>query len=103
MKSALKFVAIYVVLSVLLGGLALLQSFFDRPTSWVGWLAFFALVIPVTIAGEFVGEVVFGNPVSQAVERHTKGQRFSWLRILVGLVVMLILLAAVVGLGQLLR
>lgn len=101
MKPALRFVAAYVLLSAVLGGLALLQSFPTRPTSWVGWLLLFALVIPVTIAAELVGELVFRNPVSQTVERRTKGKSFSWLRILVGLVVMLGVFAAVLGLGSL--
>jgi len=102
MKSALKFAATYVALSAVLGGLALLQSFPARPASWGGWLLLFALVIPVTIATEYLGEGIFRNPVSQAVERHTKDKRFSLLRILVGLVLMLIVFAAVFGLGQLL-
>lgn len=55
MKPALRFAAVYVVLSAVLGGLALLQSFPARPTSWVGWLLLFALVLPVTVAAEFVG------------------------------------------------
>jgi hypothetical protein len=101
MKPALRFVAAYVLLSAVLGGLALLQSFPARPTSWVGWLLLFALVVPVTIAAEFVGEVIFRNPVSQAVERCTKEKSFSWLRILVGLVVMLVVFAALFGLSRL--
>ncbi|UCU98042.1 hypothetical protein [Acidovorax radicis] len=102
MKPAPKFVAAYVLLSAVLGGLALLQSFPARPTSWVGWLLLFALAVPVTIAAEFVGELIFRNPVSQAVERRTKEKSFSWLRILAGLVLMLVVFAAVFCLGQLL-
>lgn len=101
MKPALRFVAAYVLLSAVLGGLALLQSFPARPTSRVGWLMLFALVVPVAIAAEFVGELIFRNPVSQAVERRTKDKCFSWLRILVGLVLMLLVFAAVFGVGQL--
>lgn len=100
MKPALRFAAAYVVLSAVLGGLALLQSFPARPTSLVGWLLLFALVIPVTVAAEFVGAIVFRNPVSQAVERRTKDKGFSWLRILAGLVVMLLVFAVVIALGQ---
>ena len=103
MKPALRFVVAYVLLSSVLGGLALLQSFPTRPTSWGGWLLLFALVVPVTIAAEFVGELIFRNPVSQAVERCTKGKGFSWLRILVGLVLMLFVLAAAFGISQLFK
>ncbi len=101
MKPALRFAATCVLLSAVLGGLALLQSFPARPSSWVGWLLLFALVVPVTIAAEFVGELVFRNPVSQAVESRTKDQSFSWLRILAGLVVMLVVFAAVFAFGRL--
>ena len=101
MKSVLRFAAAYVLLSAVLGGLALLQSFPAHPASWVGWLLLFALVVPVTIAAEFVGELIFRNPVSQAVEQHTKDKRFSWLRIFVGLAVMLLVFAVVFFVGQL--
>jgi hypothetical protein len=67
----------------------------------VGWLLLFALVVPITIGAEFVGELIFRNPVSQAVERHTKDKSFSWLRILVGLLLMLPALAIVFVLGRL--
>ena len=95
MKHALRFAVAYIALSAALGGLALLQSFPARPTSWTGWLLLFALVIPVTVAAEFVGALVFRNPVSQSIERRTKDKSFSWLRILAGLVVMLLVFAVV--------
>ncbi|MEO6279932.1 hypothetical protein [Roseateles sp.] len=101
MKSALKFVLAYVLLSCLLGGLSLIQSFPALPTSWLGWLLMFVLVIPITLAGEFLGEVLFRNPVSQFVERRTKHRQFSWLRVLVALAGMLVALGAVLGLGHL--
>ncbi len=102
MKSALRFAAVYLLISAALGCLALLQNFPERPTSWIGWLLLFALVVPVTIAFEFVGEFIYRNPVSQVVERQTKDRRFSWLRILVGLVLVLVIFAVLFGLGSLL-
>lgn len=101
MKPALRFFAAYVLVSAVLGGLALLQSFPARPTSWVGWLLLFTLVVPVTIAAEFVGELLLRNPFTRAVDRRTKDKSFSWLRVLVGLVIMLVVVAAVFGLGRL--
>lgn len=100
MKPALRYVAAYLVLSAVLAGLALIQSFPDRPSSWVGWLLLLALVAPVTIAAEFLGEVIFRNPVSQAVERRTREKSFSWLRILAGLIVMLAVFASGLGLNR---
>jgi hypothetical protein len=77
MKPALRFAAYYVLLSAVLGGLALLQSYPAMPTSWLGWSLLFALVIPATVTAEFVGELIFRNPFSRAVERRTKDEAFS--------------------------
>jgi hypothetical protein len=84
-----------------LGGVAVLQSFPARPLSWLGWLQLFALVVPVTIAAEFVGELIFRNPVGQVVELRTKDKSLSWLRILVGLAVMLFVFSVVFVVGRL--
>ena len=102
MKRALRFSAVYVFLSAVLCCLALLQSFPARPTSWGSSLLLFALVVPVTIVGEAMGEILFRNPLTRAVERRTKDKSFSWLRILASLALMLALLAAVFGLSRLL-
>jgi hypothetical protein len=101
MKSAVKFVLACMLLSCLLGGLTLIQSFPVRPTSWLGWLLLFMLAIPITLAGEFLGDVIFRNPASQAAGRRTRHLQFSWLRVLVALVVTLVALGAVLGLGHL--
>ena len=98
MKTVFKFLVAYVALSALLMGLKLLLYFPSRPISWSDWLHSFVLIVPLVMALEFLGERMFSNPVSQAVERHTKNQRFSWVRILVNLVVMLMVCAAVLGL-----
>lgn len=86
MKSILKFVAIYVLFSAVLGGLALLQLFPIRPRSWDAWLLFFTLIVPFTIIFEFVGELLCRNTICQAVEYRTSNKRFSWLRIFTWLV-----------------
>ena len=99
MNRLLRFAAAYVVLSLVLGGLALVQAFPSRPTSWLGWLALFALVVPVTLAGEFVGELLFRNRLSQAVEQRTQQRTFSWLRIGYVLILFLPLFAGIIGLS----
>lgn len=101
MKPALRFLAAYVLLSALMGGLALLEVSPARPTSWIGWLLLFALIVPVAIAAEFVGELVLGNPITREVERRAKGKSFSWLRVLAALVIMLAVFAAAFGLMRL--
>ena len=101
MKPALKFITVYISLSAVLGGLAWLQSFPTRPTSWLSWVLLFALIVPITFAAEFVGELIFSNPFNQAVERHTKNKNFSWLRIFAGVMLMLFVFAALFGLSRL--
>jgi uncharacterized membrane protein len=100
MRPALRFVAGYVLLSALLGGVALLLSFPARPTSWPGWLLLLALAVPVAIAAEFLGDFIFRNPVVRAVERRTKDQSFSWLRILVAVPLMFLVFAVVFVIGK---
>jgi hypothetical protein len=97
MKSILHFVAAYVVLSVALGLLAVVSSFPLRPSSWVGWAALFALAIPVTLAGGFVGALLHCNRVARAVAQRTEGSRFSWLRLGYLLLAGLLIAAAVFG------
>jgi hypothetical protein len=97
MKNTFRFVLIYVAISAMLGALILLQSFPARPTTWVGWCLLLVLVLPVSLIGEFVGESLFRNPMNQAVERHTRGKSFSWLRIAAGVVLTLIVCAGVVA------
>jgi hypothetical protein len=97
MKSLLRFVIAYVLLSGVLGLLALVSSFPARPSSWVGWAVLFALVIPVNLAGELVGEVLHRNRVARAVARRTEGSGFSWLRLAYLLLAGLVIAAALLG------
>ena len=99
MKTAIRVIAIYALLSVILGVAALVQLFPFRPSSWAGWVLLFALVIPATLAGERVGELLFRNRVSAAIERRTRGCGLSWLRIGYVLVLALIVCAAIIGIS----
>jgi len=103
MKTMLRVVVAYVVISVVLGALALFLSFPARPTTGIGWLLLFALALPLTLIGELVGDALFRNPLSQAVEKRTQRRSFSWLRIATGLVVMLTACVAVVGVSQVVK
>ena len=99
MKSVLRFVAIYFLLSAVLGAVALVSSFPAWPSSWLGWLGLFALVVPLTLAGELVGESLHRNQIARAVERRTQSKRFSWLRLGYLLAVGLVVVAAVVSIN----
>jgi hypothetical protein len=100
MKTMLRFLVWYVALSAILCGMVLLSSFPQRPSSWHGWLALFVLIIPITLVGEGVGELLRRNRVTRAVERRTQGSGFSWLRLGYFLVVGLLLAAGVFVINQ---
>ncbi len=53
--AVLRFLRLYLVLSLILGGLLLLQIFPVLPSSPFGWVLLFALGVPVTFIGEAVG------------------------------------------------
>lgn len=103
MKTLLRWLATYVLLSAALGGIALLTSFPARPGSWLGWLLLFALIVPLTLVGEGIGELLHRNRIAAAVEQRSRGRGLSWLRIGYMLVVMLALMGAVAGVGWWLR
>ena len=94
--TALRFLGIYTTLSLILGLLLLLQVFPWRPTTVVGWIGFFAVALPLTAAGEWLGDVVFENRMAQRLGS-TEPNSFSFLRIAYGVVAILMLV--IVGLG----
>ena len=94
MKSAAKFVAWYVALSLMVSVFWLIPLPSWHPTSWLGWLAFFALILPATLALEWAGQFIQRNPVSQVVERRTAGQEFSFGRVVFYLVLALLVSGA---------
>jgi hypothetical protein len=94
MKSALRFVAGYTALSLLVSLFWLVPMPSWHPTSWLGWLAFFALVLPATLAIEWAGQFIHKNPVSQVVEKRTSTQEFSFGRVVFYLILALSVSAA---------
>lgn len=96
-------VAIYLVGTLVYGGVWLLPALFAHPGSWRLW-AMLALVLPVGLLLESVGEETMErHPLMRFAERRTKGRRFSWLRIGAALAAMLPLIAAACGIAWLLR
>ena len=102
MRRIAQFLAIYVAASLMLGGLFLLQSFPERPQSLTGWAMLFALAIPLTVVGEAVGELLFRNRLTRAVEDATRTRSFSWFRIAYVLSVALAVIAALWAIAQVL-
>lgn len=92
-KAAVRFLGIYVLLSVFLGALLLLQVFPYRPSTTWGWVAFFGLALPATALGEVVSLPLMNNRIANVVENRTRGRTFSWPRVAYAFTASLVLFA----------
>jgi hypothetical protein len=101
MKNLLRFLVICLVLSVVSVAMMLVYSFPDRPSTWLGWLTCFLLAIPLTLLGEFVGEMLQRNRLAQAVAQRTQHSGFSWMRICYMLVAALLVSSLLIYLNYL--
>jgi membrane protease YdiL (CAAX protease family) len=101
MKRVTRFIGQYIAISLLAGAVLLMYSFPEHPKTWQGWVALLGLALPVVVAGEYFGQLLLErNPASQAIERHTKGKSFSWLRIGYFLLLLLIVCAVLVAVSR---
>jgi hypothetical protein len=98
MKHGLPRVAVWVVGLTLtwgvLSALVLLEISPWRPTTALGWLGFAAGGPVVYIALEALGELTLGSVLSKEAEKRVSTARFSPVRILVALAVLISLSAA---------
>jgi hypothetical protein len=78
----------------------LIGVFPKHPTTLGGWLLLLGLALPLTIAGELVGEAIWRNRLARAIENNTKDQSLSGLRMLYALVAMLLVFGLVFVVGH---
>jgi hypothetical protein len=95
MRAAIKFIGLYIGLSVFLGLTWAVFSYPDLPSTGTQWLMVFLLALPLQLAGEFLGELLWNNKLSRFVDRKTAAASLSFVRILYGVLLMLLL----IGLG----
>jgi hypothetical protein len=100
---ALRFLGFYLVLSLVIAPLLLLQLLPWYPRSVRGWLILFVVAVPVVLLGELVGDFLLKNRISAAVDRSTRATSLSWLRIGYVLGVLILCFAAVVLVLHVLR
>lgn len=100
MARVLKIAGIYIGISAIAAVGVLVGVFPKHPTTLNGWLLLLAIALPLTIAGELVGEVIWRNRLARAVESHTAGQSLSGLRMTYALVAMLLLFGLMFAVGQ---
>ena len=100
MSRLAKMIALYIGLSVIAAIGVLIGVFPKHPTTVNGWMLLLVLALPLTIAGELVGEVIWRNRLARAIETNTKDQSLSGLRMLYALIAMLLVFALVLGVGH---
>jgi hypothetical protein len=99
MHTVIRLVVTYIGLSVASGLGWIILSYPDTPSTTAQWLWLFALALPVQLAGEFVGELLWNNKASRLVEQKTAAKSFSLLRICYGLVLLLLFAGLLLGVG----
>ena len=62
-------------------GILLVDVWPWHPHSWHTWFLFVILALPISIAGEWVGEKILTNSLSRSVDQATAKRSFSWLRV----------------------
>jgi hypothetical protein len=101
MRTAIKFIGIYIGLSVFMGLMWVMLSYPDTPSTASEWAWILVLALPLQLAFEFLGELLFNNKATRFVEQKTATQSFSLVRILYGVFLLLafagLLLAASYG------
>ena len=99
MRTTIKFVGIYIGMSVFL---VLIQAIFfypNIPSTPRAWLWAFLLAIPLQLAFEFLGELVSNNKATRFIEQKTATQSFSLARILYGVVLFSVATGLVIAAG----
>lgn len=94
---AIKYIGLYIGLSVFLALMWALFSYPDTPSTAGEWLWIFVLAIPAQIAFEFIGEVVWNNKATRFVEHETTKKPFSLVRIIYGVFFVAALFGLILG------
>ena len=95
----MRFAAMYLVCSVLLGCIWLVLSYPDRPSSPVGWACLLLLALPVHLVVELIARQCWDNPLTQRVESASRHKPLSLLRIGYGLIMLLLISGLFVAAG----
>jgi len=96
-ERVLTFVVLYLGLSTVLALVLLAGVFPHHPKTVVGWALLFALALPITLLGEFVGEFFWRNRIAQAIAARSSGVSLSVLRLGYAFAVMLFFFALAFG------
>jgi len=97
MERLLTFVVLYLAVSTV-AVLALLVGVFPyHPKTITEWALIFVLALPLTLAGELVGEFFWRNRITQAIAARSSGSSLSLLRLGYAFAVMLLFFVLALG------
>jgi hypothetical protein len=77
----LRFISIYLIVSVFAAVLLLANTWPLYPHSLLQWILLLIIAAPVTVLGEWLSDRALSSPFSLAIEARTSGSQLSWLRI----------------------
>ena len=103
MRTAIKFIGIYIGLSAFLGLMWAILSYPDPPSTPSEWLWVLVLALPAQLACEFLGELAWNNKVTRFVEQKTAAKSFSLVRVLYGVFLLLVFAGLMLGAGHVWR
>jgi len=81
MRTAIKLIGIYIGLSLVIGLIWAVASYPHMPSTSAEWLWVLVLALPLQLAGEFLGELLWQNRVTRFVQQRTAAKPFSVVRI----------------------
>lgn len=90
-KGLLEFLKLYLAINVVATVCMLIYTFPNYPQTAEGWLKLLVIALPALLAMEFVGWLIWHNPLAQSVESRTEDRSLSWLRITYGLIIGLLI------------
>lgn len=99
MRTAIKFIGIYIGLSVFLVLMWAFFYYFNLPSLPSAWLWVFLLAIPLQLTFEFIGGLVWNNKATRFVEQNTATQSFSLVRVLYGVVLLVVFAGLLIAAG----
>jgi hypothetical protein len=80
-SSVLRFIAVYLLVSLLAAAALLVDTWPHYSRSWADWVLLLVIAFPVTVLGDWLTDRALSTSLSLAVEARTKGSRLSWARI----------------------
>ncbi|MGH8298071.1 MAG: hypothetical protein ACRES6_02160 [Steroidobacteraceae bacterium] len=81
MSRILRFISIYLVVSLLAAVALLVDTWPQYPRALIQWLLLLVIAFPVTILGDWLSDQALSSSLSLVIEARTKGSQISWLRI----------------------